>query len=203
MSVLDIGSRSINDVIEDSRHCQRNWDLTKDVPQEHIDLFIEAITKSPSKQNLAHYRLHVITNRKTIETIYSHCRFKFNMYHTNPQVLANLLFLFEEIKNTTTMYEGYTNTSYLIERDRDISIGIASGYLVLIANMLEYKTGFCACFQETSLKEVVGLNGRPVLMVGVGYNHTDLDYNIGLNLRAELKKFDPYPKETIEVNIIK
>ena len=203
MSILDIGSRSINDIIEDSRHCQRNWDLSKDIPQEHIDLFVDALTKCPSKQNLAHYRLHVITDRNTIESVYPHCRYKLNMYHTNPQVLANLLFVFEEVKNTTSMYEDYTNPAYLIERDRDISIGIASGYLVLIANMLKYKTGFCACFQEKSIKEVLGLNERPVLMIGVGYNNLDLKHNVGLNIKAELREFDPDPKEPIEVKFIK
>ena len=32
------------------------------------------------------------------------------------------------------------------KRDADMSIGIASGYLNLISTMLNYKTGYCACF---------------------------------------------------------
>ena len=55
--------------IHKSQHCNRNWDLSKKIPQEDIDLIIEAATQCPTKQNLNHYKTHVITDRAVIEKI--------------------------------------------------------------------------------------------------------------------------------------
>ena len=55
--------------IHKSQHCNRNWDLSKEMPQEDIDLITEAATQRPTKQNLNHYKTHVITDRAMIEQI--------------------------------------------------------------------------------------------------------------------------------------
>jgi nitroreductase len=55
--------------IQKSQHCNRNWDLTQEMPQADIDLMIEAATQCPTKQNLNHYKTHVITDRAIIEQI--------------------------------------------------------------------------------------------------------------------------------------
>ena len=57
--------------IHKSQHCNRNWDLSKKIPQEDIDLIIQAATQCPAKQNLNHYKTHVITDRALIEEIES------------------------------------------------------------------------------------------------------------------------------------
>ena len=49
-------------IIHKSQHCQRNWDLSKEIPQEDMDIMLEAITQCPSKQNKAFYKVHFITD---------------------------------------------------------------------------------------------------------------------------------------------
>ena len=41
--------------IHRSQHTQRNYDLSKKIPQADLDLIIEAATQCPSKQNIAYY----------------------------------------------------------------------------------------------------------------------------------------------------
>ena len=48
------------------------------------------------------------------------------------------------------------------------SIGIASGYLTLTANLLGYNTGCCACFDSAIIENIIGQKS-PKLIVGVGY----------------------------------
>ena len=50
-----------------SQHCQRNFDLDKTMPQEDVDLLVYSAANCPSKQNIAFYNLHVITDQKIIE----------------------------------------------------------------------------------------------------------------------------------------
>jgi len=204
MDISGMDLKYIGDSIISSQHCQRNWDLSKEMPQEHIDLLVQAATQCPSKQNLAHYKLHVITNREIIKKIYPDCRDKRNMIRTNPQVLANLLFIFEQLIHTTPMYEeGTTNPTLLLKKDKDMSIGIASGYVALVANMLGYRTGFCACLQQNSIMETLGMTNRPQLLLGVGYYQSNLMYNVGPNIYAKNTDFSTHVKEPIDVNFIK
>ena len=59
----------IKESIHESQKCQRNWDLTQEMPQEDIDLILEAATNAPSKQNLNLFKLHVIQDRDLIEEV--------------------------------------------------------------------------------------------------------------------------------------
>ena len=45
-------NKMLRETIHESQKCQRNWDLSKDIPQEDKDLIVEAATNSPSKQIL-------------------------------------------------------------------------------------------------------------------------------------------------------
>lgn len=102
--MLNLNFSQIVQSIEQSQHCQRNWDLSKTIPEEHIDLFIQAVKRAPSKQNVAFYKTHFITNRNLIETIAQSTR-RNNNYRwqtgisangpINSQVLSNLLVVFE------------------------------------------------------------------------------------------------------------
>ena len=65
-------NKMLRETIHESQKCQRNWDLSKDIPQEDKDLIVEAATNSPSKQNLNYFNLHVIEDRDMIEKIHSH-----------------------------------------------------------------------------------------------------------------------------------
>ena len=50
--------------IESSQHCQRNWDLDKTIDPEHLEIFKYILKTSPSKQNIAYYKIHFIFNRE-------------------------------------------------------------------------------------------------------------------------------------------
>jgi nitroreductase len=54
-----------------SQHCQRNWDLTKQIPKEHLEVLKTSITQSPSLQNVAFYKIHWIQDRETIEKVHA------------------------------------------------------------------------------------------------------------------------------------
>ena len=91
----------INKAVDRSQHCQRNFDLAREIPQKDIDLMVHAVTQCPSKQNGAFYEMHFITNRDMIEEVHEHTlgfTTKMDPYEaeTNSQVLANLLVIFAE-----------------------------------------------------------------------------------------------------------
>ena len=56
--------------IHRSQHVQRNFDLSKRIPEQDISTIVTAATQSPSKQNVAFFKVHAITNRDVIEEIY-------------------------------------------------------------------------------------------------------------------------------------
>ena len=112
--------------IHRSQHVQRNFDLTKRMPEQDIATIVTAATQSPSKQNVAFFKVHAITARDVIEELYeiSTCNPKSTPeasgdkyargfyapdpsgekqgkgnYPENPQVLGNLVLVFEEYEN--------------------------------------------------------------------------------------------------------
>jgi nitroreductase len=107
---IELTHAYITKSIHRSQHCQRNWDLSKTIPQEDLDLIAEAATQCPSKQNISYYRLQFITNRDKIQQIYELTQGAVmdpdksgpvggypprGRAYTNPQTLANLLIVYE------------------------------------------------------------------------------------------------------------
>lgn len=170
--------------IDTSQHCQRNWDLSKSVPQEDLDLMIYAVTQCPSKQNFAYYCVHVITDRSIIETIHnstSGYMTAADKMLTNSQCLANVLFAFEIIdpsnnsKSHNKRRENKNND--IIIKDSHIAMNIATGYLNLTAHMLGYYTGYCQCFDSDAVNEILNSDNISLLL-GVGHNNPNLDRKI-------------------------
>ena len=64
--------KMIEKAVHKSQHCQRNWDLTKEVPERDLRVMETAVTQCPSKQNYAYYKPYLITNREIIQSIYKH-----------------------------------------------------------------------------------------------------------------------------------
>ena len=58
--------KAITKAIIRSQHCQRNWDLTKQIPQEDLDILETAVSQCPSKQNVAYYKAIFVTDREKI-----------------------------------------------------------------------------------------------------------------------------------------
>ena len=174
--------------IHKSQLCNRNWDLSKSIPQEDIDLIVESATQCPVKQNLNYYKTHVITNRDKIEKIHENTSGFYidGVCYTNTQTLANLVIAFT--KDTPTFnrcwhreFNKETNkwdeTEVDVDRDKKatdedrlMAIGVAVGYVALVSTMLGYDTGCCRCFEEGPIHKIIGdQHGWPLLLIGIGY----------------------------------
>ena len=162
-----------------SQHCQRNWDLTRDIPQEDLDLILHSVTECPSKQNHAFYKVHAVTNRKVIENIHSNTQgflLDNGEWTTNSQTLANLVLVFESVETSDSHKEKnstYEKSSWAVERDTHMAVGIAAGYANLTASILGYGTGCCACFDEQNIKKILNMKTNPVLLMGIGFKGLD------------------------------
>lgn len=176
--------KMIEKAVHKSQHCQRNWDLTKEVPERDLQVMETAVTQCPSKQNYAYYKPYIITDRKTIEAIYAETDgFDYNAEGDsvhNAQVLANVLVAFVEDDQYMTHEGDWRDTNVLEAREkgedtpeqirqRNISIGIAAGYLNLSSTMLGYSTGCCTCFNEPGVRKILGTNRHVHLLMGVGW----------------------------------
>jgi len=178
----------LNLTIAKSQHCQRNWDLSKNIPQEDIDTLKTAVSKCPAKQNRSFYKVAFIQNRKLIENIHKTTdsfvvQWEPRLSTTNPQTLANLLVVFMRNRNYDELArteaeaalgiidgkDGSINYSAKVDEDR--AIGIAAGYLNITAHLLGYKTGFYdAQHNNDSLCNM--LDGEVLLALGIGFEDT-------------------------------
>lgn len=177
--------KMIKETIHESQKCQRNWDLNKQIPEEDKNLIIESATNCPSKQNLNYFKLHVIEDREMIEKIHDNTKGFGPIYsdydselreensydenrqeegemYTNPQVLGQMLLAFT--KNEDTLLQRQKDDDWA--EDRSMAIGIAAGYVNVVATQLGYSTGCCKCMDSKAVKEVLG--ETPILLMGVG-----------------------------------
>jgi len=182
-------NRFLEKTITKSQRCQRNWDLSKSIPIEDIKTMKTSITNCSSKQNRVFYKAKFITNRTLIEKIYKETGGPglydknvktYTESHMNPQTLANLLVVFvrdrdpsESIRTPEEMQHGKflsaKNEHKNVNVDETTAIGIAAGYLTLVANMLGYSSGCCACGDMSKISELVGETDKTLLLMGVGY----------------------------------
>ena len=56
--------------IHKSQHVQRNWDLSKSIPEEDLAIIEQACLGAPSKQNVTFFKPYFITDRDVIEKIH-------------------------------------------------------------------------------------------------------------------------------------
>jgi nitroreductase len=178
----------IEKAVHKSQHCQRNWDLTQQIPEKDIKVMETAITQCPSKQNYAYYKPYIITDREKIEKIYDHTS-GFGRGRTPPiskknsQVLANVLVAF--VSDSQVMRDKVTREFNAVEaqeagqetdeqrKQRQLSVGIAAGYLNLSSSLMGYSTGCCTCFDGDGVKEVLGIEDEVMLLMGVGIKDED------------------------------
>ena len=218
---MSFAHKDIERAIHKSQHCQRNWDLSRQIPPEDVDLLMTALTQCPSKQNIAFYQAYVITNREIIEKIHD-CTDGFTINYephqttTNTQVLANMLIVFEERdvpletsrdrhrnEHTWEMAESTTvseDTTHYLNRDKHLAIGVAAGYLNLTAGLLGYATGCCSCFSYPQVQAILGLKNACPLMMGIGFG----DPNLGRRVHHLSKDFlfPAKTKQPIQVSYI-
>lgn len=150
--------------VEGAQRCQRNWDLTKTIPQEHIDLLLKVATTSPTKQNKEWYQLVYTTDRNIIEKLYSIAyepRDSEYEQKLNTQVRAHMVMIWlhcnEKTDDLSRGGEDYGESINQNSREENVTFnaGISSGIVSLTANMLGYRTGFCQCVIEDELQSLI------------------------------------------------
>ena len=112
----------------------------------------------------------------------------------NPQVLANLQVIFwsdsdpEEMWSFCRRYDNNVDS----RTNENMSVGIASGYLNLVAHMLGYKTGYCVCFEGTKMRQLFNTENWPLLILGIGYPKTNLKHTY---TEEDNYNFDTFSKD--------
>ena len=133
----------------------------------------------------------------------------------NPQVLANLLVAFirdrdpsEGARTSEEYMQGRhtgQNEHRFTQRDESVALGIGSGYLTLVANMLGYSTGFCQCFDSSAvnvkptISNILGETEDTLLLVGIGYPDTNLSRRIH---HVTGRQFPTYDKDIIAEDVL-
>ena len=144
--------------IAKSQQCNRNWDLSKQIPDKDIKTMEQAVTQCSSKQNRVFYKVLYTQDRNKIEAIHNATDgFTYRLQKdkdgnyltiTNPQVLANTLFVFAKDRDDNMEARTDKENELGIEEERNSedgktdenrAIGIAAGYLTLTANLLGYE----------------------------------------------------------------
>lgn len=195
----------IKNAVDSAQKAQRNYNLSKTIPQEDLDTLIYAAVNSPSKQNETHYSLSVYTDHDTIRQIYNHTK-KFTLIRdksdieksfgekdgkywqndensvTNSQILSNVLFAYVQEQGEPRggthrigQINPNGNAAAIYKEQQDYSIGISVGQLILTANLLGYRTGICSAMDSRPIKKIVGTENSVKLLVGIGYPNIDTD----------------------------
>jgi hypothetical protein len=58
--------KEIRAALPSANNNQRNWDLSKSIPDEHLQLFKQVVFDSPRYENNTYYNVHFILNRELI-----------------------------------------------------------------------------------------------------------------------------------------
>jgi len=202
--IMELTEVNIKKAVIRSQHCQRNWDLTRRIPDADLDTMVHAITNCPSKQNTAFYNVYAITNRQIIENIHKNTE---GFYHrdedkiiSNSQTLANVLFVFtsntENSKRLSKKRTEFGDSNNSVNRDLHMATGIAAGYLNLTASLLGYSTGCCACFEADEIQKTLNTQDEIILLMGVGFKS---DINRRIHHADNSLTFPAIPKENISV----
>jgi nitroreductase len=196
---------NIKHAVDVTNKAQRNYDLTKSIPQEDLDTLIYAAVNSPSKQNETHYSLHVYTDQDIVKQIYNHTK-KFTMIRdqqdqdesfsiendvfvthgetsvTNSQIYANALFVYVKDEGNTrgsqhrAAKENPNSTAAKVYNEQiAYSMGISVGELILSAGLLGYTTGICSALDTRPIRDILGIKQNPKLLVGVGFPNIQLE----------------------------
>jgi|13_taG_2_1085334.scaffolds.fasta_scaffold03877_6 hypothetical protein len=119
------------------RRCQRNWNHSKSIPREHIELLADVAKNSPAKQDEAYFDVYAITDSKLIEKLYENSDGftagvlnadkngklgKFTVW-PNSQTRANLVFCWVSRRPTTmrNFYQDDIDHDHFIPAETDVA----------------------------------------------------------------------------------
>ncbi|MDA9373804.1 nitroreductase family protein [bacterium] len=179
----------ILEATEQFNHCQRNWDMSKQVDDSTIDYLINIGNAAPKKQNIVNFYTICIKDQDLIADIAQYCYSSHaparlwkehpSGRHENPQVKAPLLILFVldiDFKSGVDHSESPT----LIEDMQIVSlveIGIAASAIGIAANDLGLRTGFNSCINVDAMPEYISgtkiKSANIVTSMGIGYPQYD------------------------------
>jgi len=102
----------------------------------------------------------------------------------NSQILSNLLFVYINddglprggnslIAQNTKNLKSESVQNY--NNQKNYSIGISVGQLILSASLLGYKTGICSAFDPQALKKTINTSEEVKLLVGIGLENQNID----------------------------
>ncbi len=198
---------------ENANHCQRNWDRNTRISKDVRDSLINIATNLPTKQNQAYYHLLVSDNPAYNKKIYECTIDKKNIegtQHRNSQVDSPLLFLYLQNnykKNNFNYFGTEKKDDISVQKsihnfNVNLSVGISSGAVVLAANQMGMRTGFCCCYDKDLLVEYFSsigykLNSNIITMLGIGYPNKNFNSNVVLkdNNNEELRTIEQYNKK--------
>ena len=161
--------------------------------KEDIGLLKTAVSKCPSKQNVAFYKVHFILNPLTIKKIKSHIGFtnytlQLDTSPPPPFIVKrppiSCFFVFEDIGlknilNPKSLYDkGYRNDQIncknitekeiqILRKDQQQAIGVAGGYLSLTAKLLGYETVGNQIHSKNKIKDILSLQYPPLLILAL------------------------------------
>ena len=186
--------------IDVARRCQRNWDLTREVPEEHIEHWIYLATHAPSKQDESFFDLYVLTDREKIDYLYKEHSWGFTMLpgvndwvSRNPQMGANIMFIYNRklpskgIRNNEKDGSFRTNDHSNRINNQFTSIGISSGIVAFSAASMGYNVGYGKNFgfieepkrSEHVWGEILGIPDEENMLtysLGIGYENPNLEW---------------------------
>ena len=180
------------EAVKNAQRCQRNWDFSKQVPQEHIDLLLKIARTTPTKQNKEYYQVAYTTDRDVIEDIYSLAYEPKDdpfWQKMNTQLRAQLLMMWfkwdEKMDDLSKGGDDFGETfdPKINHENTVMSVGICTGAVIMAANMLGYRTGFCQCmlpdaFRKYLLQEF-GIEQEKVngALLGIGIPRANEPHN--------------------------
>ena len=139
------------EVMRNMQRCQRNWDLSKQIPKDAIDYLLWTAQNAPSKQYEGYYDVYYSTERNSIEELY---QYAWGSTHTrkppacwrNSQMNANMYMIFV-CKQPSTMYncnnDGTDQNHFGASRWENsiIQVGMAMALVMRAANKMGLRTG--------------------------------------------------------------
>lgn len=186
----------IHDAVLRGQRCQRNWDTSKRIPKEDLDLIVHAATQAPSKQNCDFYNVIVIQDRDVLEKLYeaSHTESR-----DNPQILANAVLIFTANESSVQRTSEQKKMAMGIDTEKDRlvnyadmheAVGVAAGFVNVVSSMLGYQTGCDKCLNNEMVKEILAMDEKPILAMGIGFKDKTKSRRIGHKTGQKIRSFD-------------
>ena len=177
-----IPAQDLNTLIHSAVKCPSKQNET------HYSLYVFT-DKTVIEKIYKNTKHHAVFRQQDFKTVFKEENGKFWQNEkycvTNSQIFANAVFMFVDddgpayggthILAQQNLQNKNSESRELYIEQKNFSIGIAVGELLLTAGILGYKTGCCSAFNKQEMQNILGLPKLPKLIVGVGYPNQNMD----------------------------